>query len=49
MTLKDFYNWMRMNNFENFNLLIKNNNDNVRDIDKCMVDINLNNKEIIIY
>jgi hypothetical protein len=49
MTLKDFYNWMRMNNFENFNILIKDNNDNVRDIDKCMVDINLNNKEIIIY
>ena len=49
MTLKDFYNWMRMNNFENFNLLIKDNNGNVRDIDKCMVDINLNNKEIIIY
>lgn len=47
MTVKDFYNWMRMNNLENFNLLIKDD-DNIWDIDECMVDIDLNNKEIII-
>ncbi len=47
MTLKDFYNWMRMNNFENFNLLIKDD-DSVWDIDECMININLKNKEIII-
>ena len=48
MTLKNFYNWMRMNNTENFNLLIKDDDGNIRDIDKCMIDINLKNKEIII-
>lgn len=48
MTLKDFYNWMRMNNLESFNLLIKDDDGNIRDIDECMVNINLKNKEIII-
>ena len=48
MTLKDFYNWMHMNNLENFNLLIKDDDGNIWDIDECMVDIDLNNKEIII-
>lgn len=47
MTLKDFYNWMCMNNFENFNLLIKDD-DSIWDINECTVDINLENKEIII-
>jgi len=37
-----------MNNTENFNLLIKDDDGNIRDIDKCMIDINLKNKEIII-
>lgn len=49
MTLKDFYNWIQMNNLENFNLLIKDDNGNIRDIDKCMININSKNKEIIIY
>lgn len=47
MTIKDFYNWMCINNFEDFNFLIKDN-DSIWDIDECMVDINLKNKEIII-
>lgn len=49
MTLKDFYNWMCMNNLEDFNLLIKDGNGNIWDIDECRIDINLKNKEIIIY
>lgn len=49
MTLKDFYNWMRMNNLENFNLLIKDDVGNIQAIDKSMIDIDLKNKEIIIY
>ena len=48
MTIKDFYNWMCMNNLEDFNFLIKDDN-GIWDIDECMVDINLKNKEIIIY
>ena len=48
MTIKDFYNWLCMNNLEDFNLLIKDD-DSIWDIDECTVDINLENKEIIIY
>lgn len=48
MTIKDFYNWMCMRNLEDFDLLIKDD-DSIWDIDECMVDINLENKEIIIY
>ena len=49
MTLKDFYNWMCMNNFEDFSLLIKDADGNIWDIEECMIDIDLNSKEIIIY
>lgn len=48
MTIKDFYNWACINNLEDFNLLIKDD-DSIWDIDECTVDINLENKEIIIY
>ena len=44
MTIKDFYNWICMNNLEDFNLLIKDGNGNIWDIDECRVDINLKNK-----
>lgn len=49
MTIKDFYNWLCMNNLEDFNLLIKDSNGNIWDIEECMVNINLKNKEVIIY
>ena len=48
MTIKDFYNWSCIRNLEDFNLLIKDD-DSIWDIDECTIDINLENKEIIIY